>query len=143
MGVWNDGVSAGGGAGVSDGALRFDNGLKLKVDQNGFAAGYLVMTNDAEDGSQKGVAAPGQFVISTFTDDDGQGDWQTELYWFTDHIKSTQQFRIDNGNLVIEDSLPPANASDNGIAGEIAWDANFIYVCVGTNQWKRVGISTW
>ena len=38
---------------------------------------------------------------------------------------------------------PPAAANSAGVAGTIAWDANYIYVCVATNTWKRVAISTW
>ena len=39
----------------------------------------------------------------------------------------------------------PANATDTGTAGTIAWDAslNFLYVCTATNVWKRVAIATW
>ena len=37
----------------------------------------------------------------------------------------------------------PASASATGIAGEIAWDANYLYVCTATNTWKRVALSTW
>lgn len=37
----------------------------------------------------------------------------------------------------------PANASAPGVEGEIRIDANHIYVCVATNTWKRVAISTW
>jgi hypothetical protein len=39
----------------------------------------------------------------------------------------------------------PANASDTGTAGTIAWDdtLNFLYVCTATDTWKRVAIATW
>jgi hypothetical protein len=37
----------------------------------------------------------------------------------------------------------PSTSSSAGGAGDIAWDANFIYVCVATNTWKRVAIATW
>jgi hypothetical protein len=37
----------------------------------------------------------------------------------------------------------PANASDTGVAGTIAWDSDYIYLCTATNTWKRVGIATW
>jgi hypothetical protein len=37
----------------------------------------------------------------------------------------------------------PASAAAAGIAGDIAWDASFIYVCTATNTWKRVAIATW
>jgi hypothetical protein len=37
----------------------------------------------------------------------------------------------------------PASASATGAAGEICWDANYIYVCTATNTWKRTAIATW
>lgn len=37
----------------------------------------------------------------------------------------------------------PANATATGTTGQIAWDANYIYICVSTNVWKRTPISTW
>lgn len=37
----------------------------------------------------------------------------------------------------------PSSASDTGTRGTITWDSNYIYVCVATNTWKRVAISTW
>jgi len=37
----------------------------------------------------------------------------------------------------------PATASATGTTGEIAWDTNYLYVCVTTNTWKRVAIATW
>lgn len=40
-------------------------------------------------------------------------------------------------------TLVPASASATGSAGQIAWDADYIYVCTATNTWKRVAIATW
>lgn len=37
----------------------------------------------------------------------------------------------------------PANASDTGTTGTIAWDASYIYICTATDTWKRVAIATW
>lgn len=37
----------------------------------------------------------------------------------------------------------PASASAAGVAGTIAWDASYIYVCIATNTWKRAAIATW
>jgi hypothetical protein len=37
----------------------------------------------------------------------------------------------------------PASASDTGTTGQIAWDADYIYVCTATDTWKRVAIATW
>jgi len=37
----------------------------------------------------------------------------------------------------------PASATDTGTTGNICWDANYIYVCVATNTWKRAALTTW
>ena len=53
------------------------------------------------------------------------------------------QNRINaDGGLKIS-SGAPASATSTGTAGQIQWDSNYIYVCVATNTWKRVAISTW
>jgi hypothetical protein len=44
-------------------------------------------------------------------------------------------FRIAAGNA-------PATSTSPGVAGQIAWDLSFIYVCVATNSWKRVQLSS-
>jgi len=46
-------------------------------------------------------------------------------------------------------STPASNVGSAGdVAGMIAWDTNYIYICVGTHDgstaiWKRVALSTW
>jgi hypothetical protein len=37
----------------------------------------------------------------------------------------------------------PASAGAAGTAGMIRYDANYIYICVAANTWKRAAISTW
>lgn len=44
---------------------------------------------------------------------------------------------------VIIASAAPATASSTGDKGTITWDSSYIYVCVATNTWKRVAITTW
>ena len=38
---------------------------------------------------------------------------------------------------------PPVSSTATGTTGQISWDANYIYVCVNTNTWKRVALTTW
>lgn len=40
-------------------------------------------------------------------------------------------------------SKTPASAGDTGAQGDICWDADYIYVCIATDTWKRAAISTW
>lgn len=37
----------------------------------------------------------------------------------------------------------PSTATSPGFPGQVAFDSNYIYVCVAVNSWKRVGLSTW
>lgn len=96
-----------------------------------------------------------------------EGDTDTAIRFPTDNTFSvetagTEHFRIDSsGNVGIATTSPtqkldinddsirvrtaktPASATDTGTEGQIAWDADYIYVCVATDTWKRVAIATW
>jgi hypothetical protein len=56
---------------------------------------------------------------------------------------ATLGLRLFDGKFWITNPETPASAAAAGEAGQIAWDANFVYVCVATNTWKRVAIATW
>lgn len=44
---------------------------------------------------------------------------------------------------IISSGGAPASSSAAGAAGQIAWDANFFYVCVAPNTWVRGAMLTW
>jgi hypothetical protein len=56
---------------------------------------------------------------------------------------ATSVLRVDGDTVRIANARTPASATAAGNAGDICWDANYIYVCVATNTWKRTAISTW
>lgn len=37
----------------------------------------------------------------------------------------------------------PSTATSAGVAGTVAWDANYFYVCTATNTWVRTALATW
>jgi len=47
------------------------------------------------------------------------------------------------GRPIFPNPTVPASAGATGEAGEIAWDTAYFYVCVATNTWKRVALSSW
>lgn len=49
---------------------------------------------------------------------------------------NSDKFRLRTGKT-------PLSATDTGEQGDICWDTSFIYVCIGTNTWKRVALATW
>lgn len=55
----------------------------------------------------------------------------------------------NNGTLfvrpLIEDiwQTAPSTSSSTGRKGDRAFDANYLYICVATNTWKRIALGTW
>jgi hypothetical protein len=47
----------------------------------------------------------------------------------------------DTDQLRVTTPTVPASATATGTAGDIAWDAGYIYVCTATNTWKRVALN--
>jgi ribose/xylose/arabinose/galactoside ABC-type transport system permease subunit len=50
---------------------------------------------------------------------------------------------VTTGQINIATSSTPASATATGTTGDIAWDSDYIYVCVATDTWKRTSIQTW
>ena len=48
-----------------------------------------------------------------------------------------------SGDLVLKTTQTPATAGATGTKGTIAWDADYMYVCIATDTWERVAIATW
>ncbi|MCX6743536.1 MAG: hypothetical protein NT116_04840 [Candidatus Parcubacteria bacterium] len=55
----------------------------------------------------------------------------------------TAKLDINSDILRLRTAKTPATAGAAGNAGDICWDANFIYICVATNSWTRVVIAAW
>jgi hypothetical protein len=51
--------------------------------------------------------------------------------------------QVNGDRIRVGTAKTPASASATGTAGEICWDASYIYVCTATNTWKRTAIATW
>ena len=49
---------------------------------------------------------------------------------------------VADNKLRIRSAQTPASATAAGNQGEIAWDANYVYVCINTNTWRRSAL-TW
>jgi hypothetical protein len=55
-------------------------------------------------------------------------------------VAGSNAFTISGGSLVLSTSFTPATSSDIGSTGEIAWDNDYLYVCVAPNTWGRIAI---
>ena len=50
---------------------------------------------------------------------------------------------VNADSIRVRTAQTPTTASAAGNQGEIAWDADYIYVCTATNTWKRTALTTW
>ena len=58
-------------------------------------------------------------------------------------LQGLQATQGTQGEPGVASSSAPASASSTGTVGTISFDANYIYICIATDTWKRVAISTW
>lgn len=50
---------------------------------------------------------------------------------------------IDDDTIRVRQSKTPATAGAAGSAGDICWDANYLYICIATDTWRRVAHASW
>jgi hypothetical protein len=50
-----------------------------------------------------------------------------------------------SGNLTVNglfaEPITTKTSTSTGVAGQICWDTNYIYICTATNTWKRVALT--
>jgi hypothetical protein len=50
---------------------------------------------------------------------------------------------INDSRIRVRNSFTPASSTATGLKGDIAWNNDYVYVCVADNTWKRTALSTW
>lgn len=63
------------------------------------------------------------------------------IWWDTDEILQIYDGAADRA--VAVNAGAPASASAAGVVGQVAWDADYFYVCTDVDEWKRAALSTW
>jgi hypothetical protein len=113
--------------GANNTAIGFRAGQTNKIGNRNLFLGYLAGQNETGDDnlyiSNSNTATP-------------------LIYGKFDSTGSTAGRVKINGNLEIK-TKTPATAGADGVVGEIAWDADYIYICTATNTWKRSAIAGW
>jgi hypothetical protein len=132
-----------------------NTGYAARIRANAIAGAGALQFTDSAATAQYGLLVFGANGVGTL-----QADGASSRLVFS--TNSTERLRIDSsGRVGIGTSSPttlldvnadtvrvrtartPASASATGDAGEICWDANYVYVCTATNTWKRAALSTW
>jgi hypothetical protein len=48
-----------------------------------------------------------------------------------------------SGNILISGDYVPSANTDPGTVGQIAWDSDYVYICIANNDWKRANLAAW
>ena len=100
--------------------------------------------NDASTPEQVQFAeVEASIVDASDTTEDGKLDLKVQAAGTLTSMAAITAANITLGARPIIPTHTPASATATGTAGEIAWDADYIYICTATNTWKRVAIGTW
>jgi len=137
------------------------NGITIRTASTSSSLGVrsnaLTLTNSTTSGNPQSINCTffimdkrigvGQYAVNTpnaTLDIKGEGATSATNALYVRNSSNTKLLTIrDDGLLNYSVTKTPSSASDTGTVGDIAWDSNYIYVCVGTNQWKRTAITTW
>ena len=149
-------IDVNGGAidGTAIGANSASTGVFTNITGSGTAALATVDINAGEiDGTNIGAGTPGTGAFTSLstsgtatlaTVDINAGAIDgTNIGASTPGTGVFSALTTTGDSVTIQTTQTPSSASATGTTGEIAWDANYIYVCIATNTWKRVLLSTW
>ena len=147
-------------AGYSVSGLRGNLAMgEVNSIQNNDFVGYfnaLTFTGDGNGGvAPNNVASIGFYArgtdpanglggnITLWTTPDGTGS--------TPFVAQKQAIGIENdqsvrffGNVITGNTfVPTTSTTASGTAGQISYDANYIYICIAPGNWKRSALTTW
>ena len=110
-------------------------------------SGVLFNLNDANSGSSSSVFNITANGSGTALNIDGTGTGYSALFNNGNvgigTSGPTAKLDINSDIIRLRTAKTPATAGASGNAGDVCWDASYIYVCVATNTWKRSTIATW
>lgn len=66
-----------------------------------------------------------------------------ESYLLSLFLASDNFLKIKKSGIIIESENTPASSTATGEKGTICYDSNYIYVCVATDTWKRISLTSW
>jgi len=135
-----------------------DGPTLLELNQHGTAGNALVITNTATQSSGNLVQITGESGQTALHVTTGNTELNDTLVVtgetiLTDTLEVTGDTTLNNtvvdgelqvnGTIVLPNTSPPTTSIDAGVAGEIRYDATYLYICTAANTWHRTPLSTW
>ncbi len=98
--------------------------------------GYLLMNTLSDNSKFIGFQAPstisGSYILWQLPNSDGSAN-----SFLSTNGSGSMSFRQPAS------SVAPSTTTSTGIAGQVAYDSGFVYVCIATNTWRRAALTTW
>jgi hypothetical protein len=101
------------------------NGQIISYTPNLKISGNNILFENSSSGERARIDSSGRLLVGSDADSGGA------------------LLQVNGDRIRVATAKTPASATAAGTAGEICWDANYIYVCVATNSWKRTAIAAW
>jgi hypothetical protein len=142
------------GIALSVANLSNQPGIRVQGDLANNVGIQIENTNGAATGrASLGFTRTGGTAKEWYIGNDTTGGAANEFH-IRDVTRSSIPFSISSlGNVAIGlpssgyalrlPSQTPASASAPGIQGELGWDADYFYVCVSADTWKRTPLVSW
>ena len=111
-------------AGVASIGASIYNGVVLQAGANNQLLASLYINDTYDDFSKTGITHYGIY----------QNNTADNIFSGT---VSTTKYKLSALNTA------PSSSTDTGVTGEVRFDANYMYLCVSTNTWKRSPLTTW
>ena len=129
-------------------ALNDVSDVTLTSPSNGQVLTYngSVWVNSAPTGGSGGANVTISDTIPAGTPTSGDLWWESDTGRLKIYYQDTDSSQWVDTNPPLSPALSsdaPTTASSNGTAGDIRYDADYVYICIATNTWKRAALATW
>ena len=115
-------------------------------------SGQVLTSDGAGNVTWSTVSSGGGGANVSISDTAPGGASAGDLWWESDtgrlkiYYQDTDSTQWVDANPPLSPALSsdaPTTASSNGTAGDIRYDADYVYICIATNTWKRAALATW
>ena len=110
---------------LSDNRYSYIRGIVTGAGQNGNHLVFATNANGQAPSERLRIDSSGRLLVGASADSGGA------------------LLQVNGDRIRVATAKTPASATATGTAGEICWDASYVYVCTATNTWKRSALSTW
>lgn len=141
-GLFNGGLQIGTNNSITPGSIRYDNDYLQILKKTGWSNVITSSETSASDNVITVLNSEGELQGSNISLTNASLSSDEDMYFTVND--SNNRIIFSNPSETISFLAPaPANATSPGVRGEIAWDENYLYVCVANNTWKRTALSSW